>query len=258
VRRSCWIALALVFCLYPLARAGVEVGSGDEKLWRFVVTGEITETDALFIESVIPVWEQAGRERGRTPAVMVNLDSDGGSVRAAMRIGRALRKLDALVRVSEAGKCMSSCVFVLAGAGRRGVYEGGQVGIHRPYMPEASKTTPDLERARYKALQAEVAAFLADSDIDLRLFRDMMLIPPDRIRVLTPQELEAYGLDDDAPHVQESDAKNEAVRLGISRAEYGRRTALANKRCKMGTTGDQYADLLPFLTCKESVLKTGR
>ena len=236
----------------------MEVGASDEKLWRFDVTGEITDTDASFIESVMRVREQAGRARGRSPAVMVNLDSDGGSVRAAMRIGRALRKMDALVRVSQDGKCMSSCVFILAGAGRRGVYDGGQVGIHRPYMPEASKTTPDLERARYKALQGEIATFLADSDIDQRLLHDMMLIPPERIRILTTQELEAYGLDDDAPHIQEADAKNDAVRLGISREEYARRTALANKKCKVGTLTDGSADVLSFLTCKQSVLKTGR
>lgn len=245
---------------YPVtAIAAVTATVVSPYFWRYEITEEITETDAIFFEKLIKTKADMGRLATNPIAIHILLNSNGGSVRAAMRIGRASRILDALVRVAPNGKCISSCVFILAGAGRRGIYEGGRVGIHRPYARQSFKTTPDIERKHYKDLEIEITTFLLESDIDPQLFRDMMLVPPDQVRILTEAEVYAYGLDNDAPYIQESDARNAAAKLGISREEYAYRSALAAKMCPHSDFNfDVQSSALAYLECKDRVLKTGK
>src|SRR3978361_752506 len=60
------------------------------------------------------------------------INSRGGSVAAAIAIGRMFRRENAWIGVN--GVCFSACVFMLAGAVDRQTGKLDQVGIHRPYL----------------------------------------------------------------------------------------------------------------------------
>lgn len=81
--------------------------------------------------------------------IWIDVDSPGGDVAAAMKIGSILRKdPNHAVRIKQPSNCLSSCVFILAGATQRQIL--GRVGIHRPYYPEIQNLPPELRNARYK------------------------------------------------------------------------------------------------------------
>ena len=89
--------------------------------------------DATYLKSnPKPNWYKADQT---DVGYWLTLDSEGGDVYAALRIGRMLRKARAWTHVLKGSKCISACVFLLAGSVRRDV-DGGVVGIHRPYSSD--------------------------------------------------------------------------------------------------------------------------
>lgn len=60
------------------------------------------------------------------------LDSDGGDMLAAMRIGRLIRKLEGRTTIPARAKCHSACALIfIAGVERNNL---GEIGLHRPYL----------------------------------------------------------------------------------------------------------------------------
>ena len=71
-------------------------------------------------------------KREPTRVVQVYVDSPGGDLDAAMRIGRLLREsAPVTATVAPGAVCVSACVLSLVGATTRII--GGKVAIHRPY-----------------------------------------------------------------------------------------------------------------------------
>ena len=80
---------------------------------------------------------------------VVVINSPGGRVVASMRLGAALRKLQAAVIVARfgdesddlnspsGGQCMSACVYALMGGARRVVPPASRLGIHRMSSQES-------------------------------------------------------------------------------------------------------------------------
>ena len=98
------------------------------------------------------------------------IDSRGGSVPAAMAIGRIFRREGAWIMVS--GKCYSACVLVLAGAVDRRAGQD-QVGVHRPYMQSTSQNPVDLGLVRqaYSRTLQEMRSYLREMNVSPRLWR---------------------------------------------------------------------------------------
>ena len=99
---------------------------------RITIFGQIKQDD---LKSFI-AFSRFARQDG---LYQVRLDSLGGDVDTALSIGRIVRADKAAVAVLGDGRCLSSCVFVLAGGAIR--YVAGPVGIHRPFAPEARLLT---------------------------------------------------------------------------------------------------------------------
>ncbi|MFC5696800.1 hypothetical protein ACFPU0_14675 [Pseudomonas sp. GCM10022186] len=115
------------------------------------------------------------------------LDSIGGSVAEALRIGRLLRETGFDVMVPSEGVCQGSCVYLLA-AGRNKTVRG-YVGIHRPYFAHGDSALADGSASRYSP-----TAYLKEMNIPLGLLDDMNSTDPTRMRVLTRDELARYRL----------------------------------------------------------------
>jgi ATP-dependent protease ClpP protease subunit len=191
------------------------------------------------------------------------INSPGGSVPAAMAIGRMFRREGAWIMVS--GKCYSACVFVLAGAVDRHIRQSDQVGIHRPYMqttPENPIVAGQVKQAYSRTLQ-DMRSYLREMNVSPRLADDMLATEPEHNHILTLAELKAYRLVGTDPAEQQrraiekeaADVK-EANQLGLDRREYTRRKMLGEKICAYSANG-AVADGRDYEDCKMRFLKTG-
>ena len=84
------------------------------------------EADALNPESPVPA---IAKGRGVLPMLVLELDSSGGDMEEAMRLGRWLRGKWGGAAVMAGDRCVSACVLVLAGAVVREA--AGDVGVQR-------------------------------------------------------------------------------------------------------------------------------
>jgi hypothetical protein len=169
----------------------------------------------------------------------VYLNSLGGDVAAAIEIGKLIRdqKLPAIIDSSE--KCVSACVFVLAGAIQRKIR--GAVGIHRPYFATmGNANSPDGVILEYRGLLKQARDYLTNMGVAARLLDEMLRIEPDDVRYLTRTELDSYRLGEGPPgddiesvaSLKEAVIVKTAAAYGLSRQEYHRRSALISRTCE--------------------------
>jgi len=127
---------------------------------------------------------------GRFTRKIVLLDSIGGSAPEAMRMGRLLREtgFDALVPAS--GVCQGSCIYLLAAGHKKTV--SGHVGLHRPHFPSGESAQA---QAAHQGQHYSPTAYFREMNVPSRLADEMQRIEPQRMRVLSAQELAGYGLE---------------------------------------------------------------
>lgn len=179
----------------------------------------------------------------------VRLDSLGGDVETAIAMGRIVRLDKAAVAVLREGKCISSCIFVLAGGAIR--YVAGPVGIHRPFAPVDARTTAQLQKVNYERLEKDIKSFLQAVNIPAELYDHMLRIPPDRVKFLSKDELQRYGLSEDDPYEDAARIAGIAASMGITAEELIRRQAKANAQCSSNNSDEN-------ARCYTRILKEGR
>jgi hypothetical protein len=246
---------ALLTLLHASAWSNVDTEYSPE-LSPPIVTAYLTETiSSRDYSKLLGQVERIRQSRGRYPYILMKLDSNGGSVSAALAIGRLLRKLDSIANVDKNAHCLSSCVYVLAGAPSRAV--DGVVGIHRPFDPDDKVTSRTAQSEKYRKLGVEITAYLKEMNIPTRLYDDSLFISPERIKYLSDDEMSAYGLNANDPYEEEADAVKQANQLGISRAQLISREAQAKMDCELDEINDATpkALVLNRLGCRDRILK---
>jgi Clp protease len=246
-------------------------GNNDVDLW-IDIDGDI---DASTVEKVIKLFDELhDREAkirvgtfkcehvgppdlSRFSFTRDQINSRGGSVVAAMAIGRMLRK--ERVSISINNYCVSACVLILAGAVNRDFGPSATIAIHRPYLrttPQRPMTDEQVKTA-YRAMLRDIRAYLREMNVSERLADDMLQTEPDHVRTLTYAELKEYGLKGLDPGEQERLAiakeafdVRQANQWGLDRAEYIRRKAIVDSVCTQTT------DDTEFEKCRLRVLKT--
>jgi len=169
------------------------------------------------------------RQKSGLITIKYFLDSTGGDVETALKIGRFLRKKNASVIVPKSAVCLSSCVLVSAGATHRSLF--GKIGIHRPYQPNDTTTSAARQKIKYNKIGSSVKTYLSEMNVKPQLYDDMLYISPENIRILSYREQESYGLVMKDPFQEEADAVKMAKFYGISRQEYGKRVARGKAEC---------------------------
>jgi hypothetical protein len=172
------------------------------------------EIDAATVERVSKLFEESREQKKKVAAGVTcddsaarqyppdfsaygdhfGINSRGGSVAAAMSIGRMLRRENAWIGVN--GVCFSACVFILAGAVDRQIGRSDQVGIHRPYLrstPEKPLEADQVKQAYSRMLQ-DMRDYLREMNVSQRLADDMLATEPEDNDILTETELRAYRL----------------------------------------------------------------
>jgi len=156
-------AIASVVCGSICAFASVVAAQAesrfDQKTSTVHISGHIWDRDAGRLQNL------AGELANVTP--QFSLDSDGGDILAAMRIGRLIRKLEGRTTVAARAKCHSACALIfIAGIERTGL---GEIGLHRPYLD----SNQELLKDHLPMLNAKVKAYVADMGIGDDFYQKM-------------------------------------------------------------------------------------
>ncbi|PPU75867.1 hypothetical protein XcuCFBP2542_12700 [Xanthomonas cucurbitae] len=177
--------------LPALDRASVEAALSpcrETGLVRVRYTGKINAGFAALVWRLAAVAEQ-----WTLPHRILDLDSSGGQVEAAIRAGDTIGESNWTIWVREGSICHSACVFVLAAGDNRLV--AGKVGIHR-MMRISSKATSRAELNReLREVYGNVKEYLERNGVAVAVADLMMTVPNRSLRLLTMEELREYGLD---------------------------------------------------------------
>lgn len=224
IRRLFVRALPILLCLLvcaPVAYGDVVVFQDDKDSLSLEIRGRITKSD---LSAVI----ERSKLLGRRSVFSFNLNSRGGDLATALKIGEFIRRSNALVMVPQNSECLSSCVFLLAAGVRRIVDEDAKVGIHRPFSIEDDVSTEAGQKTQYKRIEPQIKDYLKRMNIPTELYDEMFRIPPSSIRILTQGELMHFGLSADDPYFAEALATSLSKREGITKEEYYHREARMN------------------------------
>lgn len=176
--------------LRSLAHADVRAALApcqDSGLLRLRYKGDIDEGFVALVERVVDVASATGIARR-----ILDLDSSGGLVEQAIRAGDAIAESDWTIWVRQGAVCHSACVLVLAAGDMRLV--AGDVGIHRMMrVGSAAATRSELDR-ELQAVSDQLASYLKRNGAATAVADLMMSVPNRRLRLLTPEELELFGL----------------------------------------------------------------
>ena len=175
---------------------------------------------------------QASTKKMPVTKAIIYLDSPGGSVSAAVALGRHFRSQRFLAVVPADAKCLSACVLVLAGATNRGIYPDAKVGIHRPYLEvPQQQISRDAISALYQRMLQDIRSYFREMNVSEQLADAMLRVEPENMRLLNKTELESYGLTQRDPIDREVEELKAAQQLGVSRIEYMRRMNLIDRAC---------------------------
>ena len=126
----------------------------------------------------------------------IDVDSPGGEIFAALEIGRLMRAEGASIAVGTGASCLSACVFLLMGAIARTISGDARVGIHRPALgaPQAEGPGHGREEAIVAAMSEQLVLYAQQMHVPRKIIDAMMLIPPNRVDLLSASELATYGI----------------------------------------------------------------
>ena len=156
-------------------------------LVRLQYSGRI---DGDFTELVRRVAAMA--DRFDLPERILDLDSAGGHVEQAITAGDAMAGARWTVRVRERARCLSACVLVLAAADDRVVR--GDVGVHRLMRDRSNATSRAELNDELRNVNQMVRDYFERHGVALAVADLMMTVPNRRLRMLTAEELDEYGL----------------------------------------------------------------
>ena len=108
---------------------------------------------------------------------------------------------------------------------------GWDRGIHRPHAPGDNATTASAQKQQYERLEKKVKPFLQEMNIPQELYDHMIRIPPDKVKILSPDDLQRYGLNENDPYEDAATTAIVAKSLGISSEEAIRRMAKVKAEC---------------------------
>lgn len=147
---------------------------------KFVhIKGEIRSGDAEQFEAIT-----VGRNK-----VTVVLESPGGLVNEALRIGASIRLENFATMVLPESKCYSACGLIWVSGARRYMSESSEIGFHAAYREEAG------EFRESGMANAEIGSFLTHLGLRIEAIRFFTVAGPRDFVLLTPARARALGID---------------------------------------------------------------
>lgn len=171
---------------------------------RLRYAGKIDAGFTALVQRVTAVAEELGIAKR-----VLDLDSTGGVVEEAIKIGDQIAETGWTGWVREGSQCHSACVFILAAFDTRVL--SGRVGIHRIIRLSSTATTRAELNEELHAVYDDVRSYLERNGAAVAVADLMMAVPNRNLRVLTQEELQLYGLDGPNP------AQDDLTRLRLMR-----------------------------------------
>ena len=250
---TCWIAFPAISANFINEKIG-------DTVYSINITGNINSGDAINFQNKISELkkefessELKKKYKDWKFYLDVNLNSKGGNLTEAMKIGYIVRANESTTWVPINAECLSSCVFILAAGVNRNVI--GKVGIHRPYFEalNSNATTLDIKKMRdeNKKLMKE---YFANMDVSDSIIEEMMSVEPNKIKILSEDELTKFRLSVmDADHEEKMIAE-EAQRYNLTSSVYRQRNAITEKKCGYSFTASRENRLPEFWKCQNMTM----
>jgi hypothetical protein len=131
------------------------------------------------------------------PRSIVYLNSTGGNVAEAMRIGREFRNRGMWTAIQPNDACASACVALMMGGARRWMDTSAIVIIHKPEITEGGPPDPRTRARILDALKYRLSAFADDLGVDKGLVANMYATPFDLPRRIRDSEAATWRLASD-------------------------------------------------------------
>lgn len=189
-RLAALLGVAGCFPAQSYAEVRVQVDPGQSAKHHIAISGRI---DLFTLYSFARVMNDPRLAENKRK--VVKLDSEGGSVTAAMAVGHIIRDQGFVTGVDRNGRCLSACVLLLA-AGTERLIASRRVGVHRPRADLAlmAPSTTRQVKASYGEIVDSMRDYLKVMGMSDGLFAAMLGVPSDRMRMLTHRETVAFGL----------------------------------------------------------------
>ena len=170
---------AVMAVLAPCKQAGVV---------RLRYEGKISADFTALVERVANIANRLHIDQR-----ILDLDSSGGHVEAAMKAGDAIGASQWTLWVRDDAICHSACVLILAAGDSRQVT--GKVGIHRMMRVDSTATTRAELSQELREVHAQMKDYLERNGASVAVADLMMTVPNRKLRLLTEEELQEYGLE---------------------------------------------------------------
>lgn len=174
-----YIVAGLLFLFtFPLSAAEITRQSGKDGLDLISVTGVLNEGDDTFFRKLVAASDKA----------IVVLNSEGGSVRAGIEIGRAIRLRGFATAVPPQTLCASACALTWLAGSPRFLDSTSKLGFHAAYRVVDGKAT---ESGVGNAL---VGAYLNQIGLPDDAIVYVTSAPPEGIEWLTAAKAPTVGI----------------------------------------------------------------
>jgi hypothetical protein len=145
----------------------------------------------LFVEGTATEFHLFVEQNKIKDGAVVILESDGGSVAEALRMGRMIRQMGFDTEVNT--HCFSSCTLAFLGGVRRNVTSvGAEFGVHR--VSTNARLDPAQALDMGQIAIAEIAEYSAFMGIDPGFVTALTAAAPDQINLLSHDQLLKYKI----------------------------------------------------------------
>lgn len=189
----------------------------DSWLPRILIEGEIRVGDDIIFNNALKKAEGDNVDWRTYRTVLLN--SDGGDVVTAMKIGRIVRNSQLITAVHEKSVCASACVLILSGGVWRYIREGAKLGLHRPYFANQMRAGAggyENFQAAYSQVIDMHRRYFAEMRIGDGLLQEMIQIPSNEIRWISKIKAQEYVLLGEDPIYSEWKRANRISTKGAS------------------------------------------
>ena len=211
----------VVFFLVAIctAKADIQIDrtSSNIRVW---ITNTIKESDAKQLQEISAELEFAS-------PLVVWLDSKGGDVSAAIKIGKLIRKYDGQTIIgsfpaviAENPKCYSSCALIFNAGVRRAVIDG-VLGLHRPYLSALPQSRETVEK-QVPLMLSMLKNYVNEMGITDNFYQQMVNTEPSRMMMYYSDNYTGLVPEIDAVYAEVEIARD-ARRYGITTSEMRQR-----------------------------------
>src|SRR5262249_48153851 len=137
--------------------------------YHVYATGEIVSGDAEVLTQTLQSANVVNAD------ILINLNSPGGSVAEALKLGRLIEKLKASTNVGQEGiqpgQCLSACVWVFLGGAYRYLSLESKIGVHQFAFGTKSDVQAGVAVAASQVIAAEIVEFIRENRANTDFFK---------------------------------------------------------------------------------------